>query len=85
MWPRFHLSDVRIVGHYLGSLVLIVGIAMLIPLVVALICHESSPAVDFLMGIGVDEKTAIEDACKMEHYISDATFQRIKAFADTLT
>lgn len=35
----------------------------------------------FLMGIGVDEKTAIEDACKMEHYISDATFARIKAFA----
>ena len=36
----------------------------------------------FLMRIGVDEKTAQEDACKVEHYISDVTFQRIKAFAE---
>ena len=35
----------------------------------------------FFMSIGVDEKTALEDACKMEHVISDATFDRIKAFA----
>ena len=35
----------------------------------------------FFMGIGVDEKTALEDACKVEHYISDATFERIKVFS----
>lgn len=35
----------------------------------------------FFVGIGVDEKTAIADACKVEHYISDVTFERIKAFA----
>ncbi len=35
----------------------------------------------FFMAIGVDEKTAQEDACKVEHYISDTTFARIKAFA----
>ena len=34
----------------------------------------------FLIGICVDEKTAQDDACKVEHYISDVTFQRIKAF-----
>ncbi len=34
----------------------------------------------FFMDIGVDEKTALEDACKVEHYISDTTFDRIKAF-----
>ena len=34
----------------------------------------------FLIGIGVDEKTAQDDACKVEHYISDVTLQRIKAF-----
>ena len=38
----------------------------------------------FLMGIGVEEKIAFEDACKMEHYISDATFARIKAFANDM-
>jgi Mn-dependent DtxR family transcriptional regulator len=39
----------------------------------------------FLIRIGVDEKTAAEDACKMEHYISDVTFERIKAFAQDLS
>lgn len=34
----------------------------------------------FFISIGVDEETAVEDACKVEHYISDATFERIKAF-----
>ena len=32
-----------------------------------------------LMNIGVDEKTASEDACRIEHYISDTTFNAIKA------
>ena len=35
----------------------------------------------FFMSIGVDEKTALEDACKVEHYISDTTFARIKEYA----
>lgn len=29
--------------------------------------------------LGVDEKTAAEDACRVEHYISDTTFDAIKA------
>lgn len=35
----------------------------------------------FLMNIGVDEKTALEDACKMEHAISEGTFEAIKRHA----
>ena len=31
-----------------------------------------------LMDLGVDEKTATEDACRVEHYISDTTFKAIK-------
>jgi len=31
-----------------------------------------------LMFLGVDEETAIEDACKIEHDISDKTFECIK-------
>ena len=31
------------------------------------------------MGLGVDEETATEDACRIEHYISDKTFNAIKA------
>ena len=30
------------------------------------------------MNIGVDEKTASEDACRIEHYISEKTFNAIK-------
>lgn len=32
-----------------------------------------------LLAIGVDEKTASDDACRIEHYISDTTFNAIKA------
>ena len=35
----------------------------------------------FLVRLGVDEKTAMEDACKMEHDISDQTFAAIKRHA----
>ncbi len=32
------------------------------------------------IGIGVDEQTASEDACRIEHYISDKTFKALKAY-----
>ena len=32
-----------------------------------------------LIGLGVDEKTAADDACRVEHYISEKTFEAIKA------
>ena len=32
----------------------------------------------FLMGIGVSEATASEDACKIEHVISDEAFEAMK-------
>ena len=35
----------------------------------------------FLVNLGVDEKTAAEDACKMEHVISDASMEAIKRHA----
>ena len=33
---------------------------------------------DMLMALGVDKKTALEDACRIEHVISDKTFAAIK-------
>ncbi|MEE1019317.1 MAG: metal-dependent transcriptional regulator [Acutalibacteraceae bacterium] len=36
---------------------------------------------DFLVNIGVDKETAANDACKMEHVISDETFAAIKRHA----
>lgn len=33
---------------------------------------------EILVRLGVDRKTAVEDACKMEHYISNVSFDAIK-------
>jgi DtxR family Mn-dependent transcriptional regulator len=33
---------------------------------------------DWLITLGVEEKTATEDACRMEHVISAETFEAIK-------
>ena len=34
----------------------------------------------FLVSLGVDEKTASDDACRIEHDISDSSFEAIKRF-----
>lgn len=39
---------------------------------------------NFLTLIGVDRKTASQDACKMEHVISDESFLAIKKYAKIL-
>ena len=40
--------------------------------------HQTLSA--WFMLMGVDEKTALKDACKIEHIISEKTFQAIKNF-----
>ena len=37
---------------------------------------------NFLISIGVDKETATEDACKMEHGISDASFEAIQKLVE---
>lgn len=37
-----------------------------------------------LSSLGIDEKTASDDACRIEHVISDKTFDAIKKYAATL-
>jgi len=37
----------------------------------------------FLMALGVSEEVAVEDACRMEHVISDESFDAIKRHADS--
>ncbi|MBQ1225602.1 MAG: metal-dependent transcriptional regulator [Clostridia bacterium] len=36
---------------------------------------------NFLISLGVDEDTASEDACRLEHVISDKSFAAIKRYA----
>ena len=38
-----------------------------------------------LTSLGVDEETAADDACKIEHHISEASFEAIKNFVDKNT
>ena len=35
-----------------------------------------------LISLGVDEETAADDACKIEHHISEASFEAIKKFVE---
>lgn len=35
---------------------------------------------DMLIALGVDQKTALEDACRVEHVISDKSFSAIKKY-----
>ena len=35
---------------------------------------------DFFVSLGVDEDTASEDACRIEHVISDVSFEKLKTF-----
>lgn len=37
---------------------------------------------DWLIRLGVDKKTACEDACRMEHSISSKSFRAIKSFVE---
>ena len=40
--------------------------------------HRHTILTEFLVGLGVDEQTAADDACKIEHVISSASFEAIK-------
>ena len=40
---------------------------------------------NWLISLGVDPKTATEDACEMEHQISDESFQAMKKFIEEHT
>jgi Mn-dependent DtxR family transcriptional regulator len=39
---------------------------------------------ELFVRLGVDSETAAEDACKIEHDLSDTTFQAIKAYVENL-
>lgn len=53
MWQRFTLYDLRVVGHYLGTLILFFGVLMLVPFATALVFQEWEPAARYLVSIGI--------------------------------
>lgn len=46
--------------------------------IAAKIYERHTVLTDLLVRLGVDEETATEDACRIEHVISDKSFQAIK-------
>ena len=40
---------------------------------------------DWLIELGVSEAVAVADACKIEHHLSDETFEKVKAFVEIIT
>ncbi len=50
-----------------------------------MLCARHATLVSFLRTIGVSESAAAEDACRLEHYLSDETFRAIGRLLDELT
>jgi len=48
-----HLEDLKIIGFYLGKIILGLAVTMTLPLLVALIFQELNPALDFILGIEI--------------------------------
>ncbi len=53
MWQRFTSYDLRVIGHYLGTLILFSALLMVVPLITALVFQEWEPAARYLFSIGV--------------------------------
>ena len=53
MWQRFTFYDVRVIGHYLGMLVLFSTIALAFPFVLAILYGEWNAAARYLMAMGI--------------------------------
>lgn len=53
MWQRFTLYDARVIGHYLGVLLLFSAAVMAVPLLTAILFGEWEPATRYLFSIGI--------------------------------
>lgn len=53
MWQRFSLYDLRVIGHYLGTLAQLFAALMAVPFITALVFQEWEPAERYLLGIGI--------------------------------
>jgi len=47
------LEDVKIIGFYLGKIIMGLALAMVVPIFISLCCWEINPALDFLVGIEI--------------------------------
>lgn len=55
MWIPLTLREVRGIAHYVGMMMLGLGILLTVPLVTALLWREWNPALDYLMAVAIAE------------------------------
>ena len=53
MWLRFTFYDLKVIGHYLGMLILFSALLMVVPLITAVVFQEWDPATRYLYSIGI--------------------------------
>lgn len=53
MWQRFTLTDLRVIGHYLGVLIMLSSVMYLIPFFLAMCLQEWEPASRYLLAAGL--------------------------------
>ena len=53
MIPRPLASDIKIIGYYLGKIIVGLGMVMILPAALALFAGELNPVLDFLIGIEI--------------------------------
>jgi trk system potassium uptake protein TrkH len=80
MWPRFQRQDLGVIAHYLGTVVLLLGVVMLVPLAVSLLMREWAITGNYLIGVGCAATVGgLLRLCR----ISRATLERRQAIAIT--
>jgi trk system potassium uptake protein TrkH len=80
MWPRFQRHDLGVVAHYLGTIILLLGVIMLIPLGVSLLMREWDITGNYLVGAGC--AVTVGGLMRLGS-ISHATLERRQAIAIT--
>lgn len=80
MWQRFSLGDVRVIGHYLGVLIMVSSAMYFIPFIVGLLLREWEPAARYLFAGGLS--LVIGGLLRML-YISPRRLSRQQALAVT--
>ncbi|MFA5118757.1 MAG: TrkH family potassium uptake protein [Candidatus Omnitrophota bacterium] len=50
---RPHVDDVKIIGYYLGRIILGLGLTMVVPIILGLFLGEVNPVLDFVIGLEV--------------------------------
>ncbi|MDR2586795.1 MAG: hypothetical protein LBC23_00855, partial [Coriobacteriales bacterium] len=80
MWPRFKKQDLGVIAHYLGAVVLLLGVVMLVPLAVSVLMREWDITGNYLIGVGCAATVGgLLRLCR----ISPVTLERRQAIAIT--